>query len=580
MSILYHWTVCSISSPRVNAAYAKSIHHPGFAVRAFVFVLVACAIACWDQGAGNAAREPGGTLVISTTADPGILFPPLIYTTQAKQITEQIFEYLADVGPEMNTRGDKGFRRELSDGWRWSPDSLSIAFHINPRARWHDGHSAVANDVKFTFQLNKNPALAGGALSELSNIDSVTTSDSLTAVFWFHKRSPTQFLDAAAQMLILPAHQLQNISIQNLRDRPPPPIGTGRFRLRRWDKGSSVEIVTDSSNYRGRGSLDRVIWTVSPEFTTAVTKLFSGDADLFDALRAENLRELRKHRNLRVIMLPGTDYTFMQFNLRSPANNAEPHPLFSDRSLRRAIAMSVDRVAIVKSVLDTLASVAIGPTVRAYATTEPALPQLDFDTTRAAQVFDSLGWKRTGEDGMRSKNGRPLAFNLIVPTSSLNRLRMAVLLQAQLHRAGVAVKIEQMDASAFGGRLQAHTFDAALGAFHGGASPDGTRDVWTSAGLGDNGANYGSYANPVFDAQFDSALVASPEGARAAFTRAYTTINEDAPAVWLYEPKTVLGIDRRFRTAEMRPDAWWIDLADWYIPPSERVPRDRLLLSR
>jgi peptide/nickel transport system substrate-binding protein len=157
---------------------------------------------------------------------------------------------------------------------------------------------------------------------------------------------------------------------------------------------------------------------------------------------------------------------------------------------------------------------------------------------------------------------------------------MAVLLQAQLRRAGVAVKIEQMDASAFGSRQQAHTFDAALGGFHAGSSPDGIHEVWTSAGLGENGANYGSYASPVFDAQFDSAMVAGPHAARAAFTRAYTTINEDAPAVWLYEPKTVIGIDRRFRTGVMRPDAWWIGVADWYIPASERVPRDRLLLSR
>jgi peptide/nickel transport system substrate-binding protein len=98
--------------------------------------------------------------------------------------------------------------------------------------------------------------------------------------------------------------------------------------------------------------------------------------------------------------------------------------------------------------------------------------------------------------------------------------------------------------------------------------------------VGKGGANYGSYTNPVFDRQLDSALRADQTHAKAFFTKAYTTINEDAPAVWLYEPRTIMGLHRRFRTAATRPDAWWFDLADWWIPANERVPRDRLRFGR
>jgi peptide/nickel transport system substrate-binding protein len=474
----------------------------------------------------------------------------------------------------MNTRGEKGFRPQLTDGWRWSADSLSLAFHINPRARWHDGKTVTAHDVQFTFALNRNPALGGGFLSELANIDSVTASDSLTAVFWFHQRLPTQFLDAAAQLLILPAHQLERLDVAKLRDSSPPPIGTGRFRLRRWDKGSSVEIVADSANYRGRAKLDRVIWTISPEFTTAVTRLFSGDADLFDALSAENLPELARHPNLRAVILPGTDYAFLQFNLRDAEKPTQAHPLFGNRALRRAVAMSIDRKALVKSVLDTLGLVAVGPTVRAFPTTDTLVSQIPFDSAGARAILDSLGWSRHGGRGIRTKNGRELAFNLLVPTSSKNRRRLAVLLQEQLRSIGIRVNIEQMDNSAFMARQQAHTFDAVLGGWHLGASPDGTRLAWSSAGVGKEGTNFGSYENPTFDAQLDSALLSDPEHARERFTLAYGTINQDAPAVWLYEPRAAIGLHRRIRTGWMRPDAWWADLGDWHIPPSERLARD------
>jgi len=548
--------------------------------KAAAVLLTLCTAACSEHSRNTTTGEPGGTLVISTTADPGTLFPPLIGTTQGKQIAEQIYDYLADVGPEMNTRGEKGFRPQLTDGWRWSADSLSLAFHLNPRARWHDGKAVSAHDVQFTFALNKNPALGGALLTELANIDSVTASDSLTAVFWFHERLPTQFLDAAAQLLILPAHQLERIQVANLRESSPAPIGTGRFRLRRWDKGSSVEIVADSSNYRGRAKLDRVIWSISPEFTTAVTRLFSGDADLFDALRAEDLPELLRHPKLRAIILPGTDYGFVQFNLRDPANNAQPHPLFGDRALRRAIAMSIDRNALVKSVLDTLGLVAVGPTVRAFPTTDTLVSQIPFDSARGRVILDSLGWSSHDARGIRTKNGRELAFNLLVPTSSMSRMRLAVLLQAQLRSMGIRVEIEQMDNSAFMARQQARSFDAALGGWHLGASPDGTKQAWGTSGAGRQGLNYGSYENPTFDAQLDSALRADPERAREKFTLAYATINQDAAAVWLYEPRTVIGLHRRLRTGWMRPDAWWADLGDWYIPASERLLRDRLPLVR
>ena len=238
------------------------------AVIALSFLMVACT----ESQRAPSSAENGGTLVISTTEDPGSLFPPFVLTSQAKQITEQLYDYLADVGPELDTRDEKRFRPGLADRWRWLGDSLMLAFHINPAARWQDGKDVTARDIQFTFALNKNPSLGGRLDTELANIDSVTVTDSLTAVFWFHQRSPSQFLDAAAQMLILPAHQLEKTSIDALRQNPPPPIGTGRFRLQKWDKEASVEIVADTSNYRGRARLDRVIWSISPDFTTAVTK--------------------------------------------------------------------------------------------------------------------------------------------------------------------------------------------------------------------------------------------------------------------------------------------------------------------
>ncbi|MFL5600904.1 MAG: peptide ABC transporter substrate-binding protein [Gemmatimonadaceae bacterium] len=549
--------------------------------KATVFTLSCLVFACRDRAPAGGTSENGGTLVVATTEDPGTLFPPFTVSIQAKQVAEQIYDYLADVGPDLDTRDEKRFRPQLTDRWRWlGDDSLALAFHVNPRAKWHDGRDVTARDIQFTFALNKNPAIASRIESELANIDSVTVTDSLTAVFWFRRRSPTQFLDAAAQMLILPAHQLEKIPPAQLRELASPPVGTGRFRLRRWDKGARVEIVADTANYRGRAKLDRVIWTVTPEFTAAVTKLYGGEADVFDGLRPENISELARINSLRTITLPGMDYAFLRFNLRDPANPRRPHPLFGGRELRRAIAMSIDRAALARSVLDTFAVVPVGPTVRALPSTDPRGVQIPFDSAHASRLLDSLGWTRRGTDGFRARNGRELAFSLLVPTSSTNRIRTSVILQEQLRRMGIRVSPERLESATQTAREVKGAFDAALGGWVMGSSPDGIRDAWTTKGIGKNGVNYGGYSNPRFDALLDTALDADPAHARAAFTRAYSLINEDAPAIWLYEPRKIIGIHRRVRTAKMRPNAWWFDLADWYIPPVERVPRDRTPTAR
>jgi peptide/nickel transport system substrate-binding protein len=546
-----------------------------------VLPLVLLVTSCGEKSTTVAGEgDDGGTLVIAMPDDPGSIFPPFAFDTYGRLISEQIYDHLADVGPEMNTIGDAGFRPELAERWTWSNDSLSIAFHLNPRARWHDGQPVTARDVKFTLALHQNPALGGQSVDEHARIDSVTAPDSLTVVFWFASRSPVQFLDAAAQVPILPAHLLENIPADKLRSSDPPLIGSGRFRLKRWDRGSSGELTADSANYRGRAKLDRVIWTSSAS-TPARTKLLTGAADVLDVMRPEDVREAARDPNLRIVTLTGLDYAFLQFNLRDRERNQQPHALFSDRELRRALTMSLNRAEIVRSIMDTFATVPLGPTVRAYPTTDSLVTQLPYDSARAGRTLDSLGWIRRDASGTRTRNGRPLAFSVIVPAKSTSRKRAAVIIQEQLRRVGARMDIEEMDNSAFGARWRGKKFDAALGAFNMGSTPGATNRAWGTSGISANGVNFGSYSNPVFDAAVDSALSSNdPAQARALFSRAYRTINEDAPAIWLYEPKTVMGIHRRVRTTPMRPGAWWTDLASWWIPSGERLPRDQILPPR
>jgi peptide/nickel transport system substrate-binding protein len=541
------------------------------------FALAACAR---PDNPSAGAGEYGGTIVVTSATDVDYLLPPLYAGIRGRQATDLLYDRLAEIGPKMNTVGDEGFEPRLADRWTWAPDSLSIAFHVNPNARWHDGVPVRAKDVRFTWEVYADPGTGSTTTPLLSNIDSVSIADSLTAVFWFKRRSPEQFYDVVYQLVIIPEHVLGAVKHADLKTSPLTrnPIGTGRFRFESWEPNAQLVMVADTANYRGRPKLDRIVWTVSPDFTAAVTKLFAGEADVFEALRPENIEEARKHPDLKVVPYPSLQYGYVQFNLRDPKQHSRPHPIFGDQRVRRALTMAVDRQALVRNVFDTLARPAFGPFPGGVSTADTTLRQVPYDLAAAKQLLDSAGWRDMNGDGVREKNGRPFEVTMIVPASSKTRVRFSVLLQEQLRQVGAKLNVDQLEQNVNLARMTARDFDMFIGVWSTDPSPAGIRQAWgTEGSRTKDGANYGSYESPVFDALVDSGTAATdPARQRAYFKRAYQTIVDDAPAVWLYLPPTVAGMHKRIHTVGLRPDGWWARLPDWWIPADERTPRDRI----
>ncbi|HEX9128584.1 MAG TPA: peptide ABC transporter substrate-binding protein [Gemmatimonadaceae bacterium] len=540
--------------------------------------LLCALVVCGCVGTeSSSAKNSGGTLAIST-GDPDVLIPSLAQTTTAAQIVDMIYDRLADIGDSLNIVNDKGFTPRLADHWTWSADSLSIAFHVNPKAKWHDGVPVRSNDVRFTIASTKDSTLGSPTAALLTNIDSVSAPDSATAVYWFHARSPQQFYDAVYLLPIMPEHVWKSIPPASwlASDAARNPIGSGQYRFLRWIPRAAVELVADTANYRGAPKLSRLIWSIAPDFQAAITRFLTGETDFFEQLRLENLPEVAKHPQLRTKQYHALQYSFVQFNLRDPAHHDRPHPLFSNRELRRALTMATDRVTVVRSVFGALALPALGPTVRAYPTTDLNLTQIPFDLPRARQILDSLGWRVSTSDSVRRRNGRPLQFTLSVPSSSKARVQTAVILQEQLRQAGVKMDVEQLDFPVMVEKDRKRTFDATIGQWNIQPSPSSVLGSWGIGGSrASSGTNHGSYENPVFDAYVDTALASfDPVKRKAYFTKAYETIIQDAPAIWLAEPSPTVGYHSRIQLATLRPDAWWIHIPEWSIPADKRIPRD------
>ncbi|MEP6763516.1 MAG: peptide ABC transporter substrate-binding protein [Gemmatimonadaceae bacterium] len=539
-----------------------------------VVLLVSCAPAEKGKDAVTSNDAVGGTIIDAVPSDVKTLFPPAAYNALDLGIISCVFDHLADIGDDLNVLGDSGFVKQLASSWTWAPDSLSIAFSLNPKARWHDGAPVRAPDVRFTFKVYSDKRSGVRLPENVSNIDSVSIADSLTPVIWFKRRTPHQFFDATYQMYVMPAHLLDTVPMERLASHPVfrAPIGSGRFRFSNWIEKQSVEIVSDTGNYRGRARLDRFIWTISGDASSAALSVYAGNADLFERLLAEDLKDLPKYPKLRALTYTEIGYSYLAFNFRARKDVSKPHPIFSDERVRRALSMGVDRDRLARAVFDTFATPGIGPSPRELFQDPNALKPIPYDVPHARALLDSAGWTLATGQTVRSKNGVPLQFDMYVQSSSAPRKLYATYIEQQFKAIGALGTAKAVENKVLGSVLDAHDFDIVLLSWALTPGLLGMPGSWGTNGSG-NDIKYGSAR---FDATLDSALNAfKPTVARPLWLRAMQIIIDDAPAIWLYEDKSIALLHRRIQPAVIRRDAWYAHLADWSIDPAQRIDRDR-----
>lgn len=529
-----------------------------------------------DAGSGNGS-DTGGALVIALPVEPRSLMPPLITRTEEKQIADQVYDLLANIGPDVNTLGDDGWSPRLAESWQWSADSLSITFKLRPDARFHDGQPVTSSDVRFSLELYTDPKVASRFAMGFADIDSISTPDSLTAVAWYGRRSPEQFYNLVYNLLVMPEHALRDADRANLQAHPLTrrPLGSGPFRFERWEARTVIEVAADTASYHGRPKLNRVVWVLTPDFNTALNSVLTADVDLFETVTPDGMARIAAQEQVLALNYHSANYGYLGFNLKDPASPQRAHPLFRDRNLRRALSMAIDRAVLLKNVYDSLGYLGSGPFSRVLATADTTIRVASYDSTGASRLLDSLGWRDTNGDGVREKGGRPLRFAILVPTSSSPRRRYAELMQAQFKAQGIQADVEVQDIGVMGPRMFAGQFDTFVNNWITDPSPSALHASWRTPPAGNRANNLQSYSNPRVDAVIDSAMQErDTEKARRYYRTAYQAIVDDSPGIWLYENRMFMAINRRVQTVFNGKDVWWRQLNLWSIPADQRLPRD------
>lgn len=522
----------------------------------------------------ESARAAQGTIVIVTAREALSPLPSLWRNDQTnREVSDLMFLRLADPGPTLKTADESSFVPRLAKSWK-RLDPLTLAFELDPRARWHDGHPVTARDAVFTYHRVKDHPVDPQTALLILHISSVTAEGDRRVIIKFDHVYPEQFYDATYHLPPLPEHLLGGMAAESLRSSAfaAEPIGDGPYKWKRRVSGQLIELVANPDFFEGRPRVNRVIFLPVTDFEARVNLLLSGDADATDnILQFPNPERLGKNPAFQLIPVRTLVVGYLLFNQRGPADTASPHPILGDVVVRRALTMALDRRRMAQAAFGADAEVPPGP-VSQVLWVHGLVPPVEWDTAGARKLLASRGWLDHDGDGVLDKEGKPLELSVIVTATALPRRMMALQGQEQLRHLGITLNLDFLEPSVIGERVAQGNFDLLFGSVTQDPSPTGLVQSWSCAGIG--GTNVARYCDPKVDSLIARAARA-PNNPTPAWKAVIEQIKEDAPAAFVYAPTYIYAIHRRFEHVSIRPESSWLDLWKWSVRPGAELPRDK-----
>lgn len=454
-------------------------------------VLALLSLAGCGRGAPCARCD---VIVIAATGEPHSPLPALVVETVGRDISDQIYERLADLTPGGASIDASAYQPRLADRWE-RVDPVTLRFHLRPRARWHDGQAVTAADVVFSFDAFADTLLDTPARAALGRIADVTAEDSATVQIRFSEVYPEQLYDATWHVRIFPGSCVGRPRAGQLgeRYRDGPAGGSGPYRIARWERGQSVTLVADTVGGR-RTRVGTAIWRFAADPEAALNLVLAREADLLETVGSpERVARIEADSGLRALRYPAAVYGYLGYQMAGRQTASSP---LAARAVRQALNLAVDRAALATTAYGPGSKAPPGPMSQLLWIWDDSIAVLPYDTVRAARILTEAGWTPAAE-GMRRKDGRALTLDILVPSTSPGRRRLAEVLQEQWRQVGAAVTITAVDFPVLMERLGQGKFESYIGAWLNEPSPRSLTDQWTASGIG--GQNFGRYANPQFD---------------------------------------------------------------------------------
>ena len=534
------------------------------------------AAAATEAPATEAASASGGTVIIGTPQEPGMMNTLLTSSSIEDAVVSLFGEGLVSV----NEKGEyvPVLAKELPTV---SEDGLVVTWKLLEGVKWSDGSDFTCDDVRFTME---------GALSDLSqvsasgyrDIETLECPDPYTVVATFGEVY-APYLRLFSYTVPDTAGALEDMESWDMNRNS---VGTGPFMLTEWVPG---DHLTFSKNpyYREEGKpyLDSVIIKILPSREVGMQLLGTGEIHALWDLTEANFPELQQLESQGVSFVSTVTGENELLSLNFGANDGTapadpstaPHPILYDLKVRQALQYAIDKQQIVDALL--YGNVNAGNSAVPVGTFACPQPVSEFSLEKANALLDEAGWV-VGADGIREKDGVRMSLKIATTTGNQLREQTEQVLAEMLKAAGIELVIENVPSDVLfagwesDGMRDHGTYDIVM--YTTGPSTDPDSHLYSSfhsseIPTADNegtGANFSRYINADVDAWLDEAGTITDTAARKElYCNVIKQVNADLPRIYLYERLSIMGHRNEFQGLKISPtfvDFAW-DAANWTL---------------
>ncbi|TVT27786.1 glutathione ABC transporter substrate-binding protein [Salinicoccus cyprini] len=497
---------------------------------AFLFVLLLSA--CTDDSEVEEAVEDDNTdaeeagsgdeITMSVLATPNSLDPHAANDQSSNHVNVNIYDRLVEFTPDLDLEPGLAESYEQIDDLTWE-------FKLREGIQFHDGTEFNAEAVKANLDRVRDEEVGAPVAFLFELIDSVEVVDEYTVhIKTVHPFAalPSHLAHPAGSMISPAVIEADYEQYENggelLTEVHQNPVGTGPYTFEELAEGEFVTLSRNEDYWGEPAQAETFTFKAVPEDSTRIAELMTETTDLIYPVNPNDYAQIEDNAGTKMNETESVRMEYVGFNTdKAP---------FDDPIVRKAIAMAIDKQAIIDEMLEGRAQVAdtlLAPAVFGHS---DDLDTIEYDTAAAKQMLEENGYG----DG----------FTAEITVMDRTAADMAAYIQEALADLNIDLEIYQLDSGAFLDYVGGGDHEMFIGGW-GTVTLDadyGLYALFHSSNIGTSG-NRSRYQNSEVDALLDEARSETdPEQRLALYEETQQILLDESPVIPIYHPSLLTGM--------------------------------------
>ncbi len=482
------------------------------------------------------------TLNLSMSSSPSRLNPILANDTASSQISDWLFNGLFKYDKDGKPTED------LALSYKFETNTKLI-IKLKKNVKWHDGVEFTAQDVVFTYNTILDPKVFNSIKSNYKEVQSVKALDDYTIEIIYKK---AYFKALEIWMVgILPKHLLKDEKNLMTSTFNKNPIGTGPYVLDSFKIGQDIKLLANDNYFEGRPKINELLYKFIPDTNTSFLFLKQKKLDLSGLTPLQIDRQIDEEfkQSFRIIEKPSFSYTYVGLNLKNEK--------FKDIRIRKALSLAINRQELVDILFFGHGKICNGPFLPGSFAYNEKVKTTQQNIPEAKKLLKQLGFDKNN----------PFTFEIVTNTGNDTRINAAQILQYQLAKAGIKMKIRVMEWQAYLNTIvHPRNYEAILLGWSLSLMPD-AYPLWHSKSDKIGSFNLVGYSNPEVDELIEKAsLTINREKLSKTYKKIFKKITDDIPYLFLYIPNSISVVNNKIKNVQPAFTGITHNQKDWIKP--------------